>query len=62
MVVKLNLTDEQKRALAEQAKLELSRRYYKDYVVTVHHGSYQHFRHTELICNELQPIADGEQR
>lgn len=62
MVVNLNLTDEQKRVLAEQAKLELSRRYYKDYVVTVHHGSYQHFRHTELICNELQPIADGEQR
>ncbi len=58
----MNLTAEQKKELAHQAKLELSRRYFKDYVVTVHHGSYQHYRHTELICNALQPIADGEQR
>lgn len=49
-------------SIAEGAKQELARRHYGDYVVHVHHGAYQHFRHTELLCDALQPIADGEQK
>lgn len=58
----MNLTADEKREIAQQARYELSRRYYKDYVEMVHHGAYQHFPHTRLICDELQRIADGEQR
>ena len=56
------LTAEQRKEIARLAKEELSKRYYSDYVEYVHHGKYRHFRHTRLICNELQRIADGEQR
>ena len=55
------MTDAQRKAIAEQARNELSRRNYKDYVVNVHHGAYKHFAHTELVCDYLQRIADGEQ-
>lgn len=57
-----NLTNETKVQIAQQARQELARRSYRDYVEYVHHGAYTHFRHTELICETLQPIADGEQR
>lgn len=62
MVIDLKLTDEQKKLIAIQAKNELSSRYFKDYIVTVHHGAYKHYRHTELICEALQPIAEGQQK
>ncbi|GKV70269.1 hypothetical protein NCCP2716_27670 [Sporosarcina sp. NCCP-2716] len=55
------LTIEQRAALAEMAQNELAKRSYRDYVVRVHHGSFQHFRHTELVCETLQRIADGEE-
>lgn len=55
------LNDEQLKALAHEAERELSRRYYRDYVEYAHNGHYSHFRHTELICEPLQRIADGEQ-
>ena len=45
-----------------QALLQLARLNYKDYLLLSHHNSYTHFRHTKLIANELQKIADGEQR
>lgn len=57
----MQLTKEQRIQIALQAKRELSRRYFRDYLVTAHHGSYQHFKHTELIASYLQRIADGEQ-
>ncbi|MGN8233222.1 phage terminase large subunit [Priestia flexa] len=56
------ISEEQRKIIAQLAQEELARRSYKDYVEYVHHGQYTHFRHTELICNELQPIVDGEQR
>ena len=56
------LTPEMKREVAQQARNELARRSYRDYIVRVHHGIYQHFKHTELICRALQPIADGFQK
>lgn len=56
---KMQLTDSQREALAYLARNELCRRSYRDYVEIVHRGQYQHFRHTELICKELQPIAEG---
>lgn len=55
------LNDEQMNALVEEANKELAKRSYRDYVEYVHHGHYTHFRHTELICETLQRIADGEQ-
>lgn len=56
------ISEEQRQLIAQLAREELARRSYRDYVEYVHHGQYTHFRHTELICNELQPIVEGEQR
>ncbi|WP_255250326.1 hypothetical protein [Lysinibacillus fusiformis] len=55
------ISDEQLDALAYEASKELSRQFYRDYVEFVHNGHYEHYRHTELICEVLQRIADGEQ-
>lgn len=41
---------------------ELAIRNYKDYIVRVHHGVYEQYDHTELICDAIQPIAEGEQK
>lgn len=56
------ITPEIRKTIAKQAEKELCRRSYYDYVEHVHHGNYHHYRHTKLICDALQPIADGEQR
>lgn len=48
--------------IAERAKRTLAKRNYRDYLVYAHNGRYRHFRHTLLIANELQRIADGESR
>lgn len=56
------LTTEQRKAVAKLAREELARRSFRDYVVHVHRGNYSHFRHTEFICDALEPIAKGEQR
>jgi predicted phage terminase large subunit-like protein len=56
------LTTEQREAVAKLAKQELARRSFRDYVVHVHRGTYTHFRHTEFICDALEPIANGKQR
>lgn len=55
------ISDEQLDALAYEASKELARQFYRDYVEFVHKGHYEHYRHTELICEVLQRIADGEQ-
>jgi len=57
-----NLAPEQIEFIKFNARNELSRRYYKDYVTHVHHGVYKHYRHTELVCEALQPIVEGEQK
>ncbi|MGW7932316.1 phage terminase large subunit [Staphylococcus xylosus] len=57
----MNLSKEQLREIKIQAQTELARRYYSDYLAYVHHGNYSHFKHTKLICEYLQKIADGEQ-
>lgn len=57
-----NLTSEQRELIAKAAQQELARRSFRDYVVHVHRGNYEHFRHTEFICEHLEPIANGEQR
>lgn len=36
-------------------------RFYRDYVEYVPLGHYEHFLHTELICDVLQRVVDGEQ-
>ncbi|SFM35513.1 phage terminase large subunit [Salibacterium qingdaonense] len=56
------LTTEQKEAIAQAAENELARRSFRDYVVRVHRGNYRHFKHTEYISEQLEPVAQGEQR
>lgn len=55
------ISTEELDALAYEAERELAKRFYRDYVEFVHHGHYTHFPHTDLVCNVLQRIADGEQ-
>ncbi|MFF5994267.1 phage terminase large subunit [Lysinibacillus sp. KU-BSD001] len=55
------ISDEQLDALAYEAERELARQSYRDYVEFVHHGHYSHFPHTEIVCEALQRVADGEQ-
>lgn len=57
-----NLTESQNDALIIEAQKELARRNFYDYVEYVHRGHYEHYRHTELICEQLQEIADGKQK
>ncbi|MED4455917.1 phage terminase large subunit [Metabacillus fastidiosus] len=56
-----SLTNEQRELIARAAQQELAKRSYRDYVEYVHHGHFRHFRHTELVCETLQRIADGEE-
>jgi predicted phage terminase large subunit-like protein len=44
------------------AKQKLARENYRDYLLYVHHGLYEHFRHTILLANILQGIAEGRSR
>lgn len=55
------LSKQQIEVLAKEAQKELAKRNYRDYVEFVHHGHYSHYRHTELVCDVLQRVADGEQ-
>ena len=48
--------------LTELAKKALAKTYYQDYLLYVHRGLYQHFKHTLYLCKVLQEIADGEQK
>lgn len=56
----LNLTTDQRKRIADEAKRELMRRSYRDYLVQVHYGRFHLFPHIELIAEPLQRIADGE--
>lgn len=56
------MTDDDLKKIGRLAKVELSRRSFRDYVVYVHRGAYKHFRHTEYIAEALEPIANGEER
>jgi predicted phage terminase large subunit-like protein len=55
------LTSDQRKSVVASARRELARRSYRDYL-TYANPKYRHFRHTELVCETLQPIVDGEQR
>lgn len=46
----------------EEIEQELARRSYRDYVYYSHFGDYKFFPHTEIICEKLQHIIDGEQK
>jgi len=61
-VPKEKLSQQSLQQIAERAKKTLAKRNYRDYLVYAHKGRYRHFRHTLLIANELQRIADGESR
>lgn len=55
------LSKQQIEVIREQAIKERARRKYEHYLELVHHGSYEHFAHTKLICEYLQRVAEGEQ-
>ena len=61
MMSKTNYTKEELSLIKETARNELAKKFYKYYIERVHYGNYTHFRHTLLICDYLQRIADGEQ-
>lgn len=47
--------------LAKQAESVLNKNYFDHYVEFAHNGQYEHYKHTKLVCDHLQRIADGEQ-
>lgn len=55
------LSKEERDFISREARKELSKRFYRDYLVMVHHGHYKILRHTDLVVQYLQRIADGEQ-
>src|SRR5690625_1270205 len=58
----MELSEKEKAIIAEQARRKLAKDSFRDYLVHVHRGMYNHFRHTELMADKLQPIADGESK
>lgn len=59
--MKMKLTKEQRKAVADEARRELCRVSYADYAKRANFGKLTVFRHLELIAEPLQRIADGEQ-
>ena len=57
----MTMTAEQKKLIIREARRESARRNYRNYVKSVHHGNFEHYAHTDLICDYLQRIVDGEQ-
>ena len=57
----MTMTAEQKKLIIREARRESARRSYRSYVKSAHHGNFEHFAHTDLICDYLQRIVDGEQ-
>lgn len=49
-----------KRAIAAEARYELARRHYADYVQLVHAGRWKRARHLDLVCRELENILSGQ--
>ncbi|WP_290122992.1 terminase large subunit domain-containing protein [Lentilactobacillus senioris] len=58
----MSLTKSERAALAKQSRLELARRSYADYFQMSQDYQMKLFPHTKLLCDALQPIADGERR
>lgn len=48
-----------KKSIATEARYELARRYYADYVQLVHAGRWKRARHLDLVCRELENIMNG---
>lgn len=48
-----------KESIATEARYELARRYYADYVQLVHAGRWKRARHLDLVCRELENIMSG---
>lgn len=57
----MTMTVEQKKLIIREAKRESARRSYRSYVKSAHHGNFEHYAHTDLICDYLQRIVDGDQ-
>ena len=59
-MAKVEITQELRTNMLEEANKELARRSYHDYITYVHKGRYKHFAHTLLLCDYLDRIANGE--
>ena len=49
-----------KKSIATEARYELARRHYADYVQLVHAGRWKRARHLDLVCRELENIMSGQ--
>ena len=49
-----------KKSIATEARYELARRYYADYVQLVHAGRWKRARHLDLVCEKLESIMEGK--
>ncbi|MFE1630379.1 phage terminase large subunit [Brevibacillus reuszeri] len=58
----MQLTDEQRQEIAKQAKQELARRNYYDYVAYTHGHIFSRTRHGEYICNKINTMIERKER
>lgn len=57
---KAALSPAMKEAVATEARYELARRRYADYVQLVHAGRWKRARHLDLVCEKLESIMEGK--
>ena len=57
---KAALSPAMKEAVATEARYELARRRYADYVQLVHSGRWKRARHLDLVCEKLESIMEGK--
>ena len=57
---KTALSPAMKEAVATEARYELARRRYADYVQLVHAGRWKRARHLDLVCEKLESIMEGK--
>ena len=58
----MQLSAEQRQEIAKQAKQELARRNYYDYVAYTHGHIFSYTRHGEFICNKVNAMIERKER
>ena len=55
-----NLTEQQKRQIAVEARKELARRHYAEYCEYVHRGKWKPYAVHRLLCSKLEAVNAGQ--
>ena len=55
-----NLTEQQKRQIAVEARKELARRHYAEYCEYVHRGKWKPYAVHRLLCSKLEAVIAGQ--